>query len=203
MWSMSWKNMNLSLPTEFCLNKEAFWLPVSQATRLPPFRLPYLTHSYLAELSPLWTWSWLGMPPCELWSQNRVEVSPLGILEGRAQPQKSLPQRGNLGDQQWQHENRNRGSALSSLGLNVRVWFQQQALAFPMGLWGSLAIPSACFVPHSQQMGPATFLLAGVKGCYLWILSRVSGVSGRHGSLCTVLLLSNDVVRYKMEAEDA
>lgn len=34
--SMFWNNMNLSLLTEFCMSREALWLPVTQATRFSP-----------------------------------------------------------------------------------------------------------------------------------------------------------------------
>lgn len=45
--------MKLSLPTEFCINKEALWLPGSQDKRFPwPL---CLAHSFITDcLSPLW-----------------------------------------------------------------------------------------------------------------------------------------------------
>lgn len=38
--TMFWNNMNLSLSTEFCLNKEASWRPVSQAAKFPTTTIP-------------------------------------------------------------------------------------------------------------------------------------------------------------------
>lgn len=67
---MFWNSINLSLLTKFCINKEALWLPVSQAAGSPDHDA-WLTPSLTDSLHPL------GICPPPGWLLATFESSRL------------------------------------------------------------------------------------------------------------------------------
>lgn len=72
IWFMFWNNMNLSLPTEFCLNNEAFGLSVrlQDSTEL----CAYLSSSLLSPNFLFRIWRLLGLAPGRLLTTSEILV---------------------------------------------------------------------------------------------------------------------------------